>query len=177
MLRGGFGGKTAWRCAQGRTRQSQGAKQLAGWLTRSSMTRCWQAAAAEADPSAVARLCAEGEEAADFIRTYVVQARLNERGNYGARPPLPASSRQAAGSQEQPLAPCAQASCTDKLLLFLYLFYVVHIMPSCLDAWLHASALATGFALYVLCTSRRPNLSPLTLGPAWCRDAGGGAPC
>ena len=76
----------AWRCAQGRTRQSQGAMQLAGWFTRSSMTRCWQAAAAEADPTAVARLCAEGEEAAHFIRTYVVQARLNERGNYGAWP-------------------------------------------------------------------------------------------
>ncbi|KAK9826730.1 hypothetical protein WJX81_002385 [Elliptochloris bilobata] len=42
----------------------------------------YQAAASETDPAAVARLCAEGEEAADFIRTYVVQARLNERGNY-----------------------------------------------------------------------------------------------
>lgn len=43
-----------------------------------------QAAAGVADPTEVARLCAEGEEAADFLRTYVVQARLNERGNYGA---------------------------------------------------------------------------------------------
>lgn len=45
-----------------------------------------QAAAGEADPAAVLRLCQEGEEAADFIRTYVVQARLNERGNYGVLP-------------------------------------------------------------------------------------------
>jgi len=43
-----------------------------------------QAAAGVADPTEVARLCAEGEEAADFLRTYVVQARLTERGNYGA---------------------------------------------------------------------------------------------
>ena len=81
----------AWRCLQGRTRQSQGDVQLAGYFTRSSMACCWQAAAGEADPTAVARLCAEGEEAADFISTYVVQARLNERGNYGAWPPLQAS--------------------------------------------------------------------------------------
>ena len=47
----------------------------------------------------MARLCAEGEEAADFIRTYVVQARLNERGNYGAPPPLGA----AAGRQRNAL--------------------------------------------------------------------------
>ncbi len=26
---------------------------------------------------------AEGEEAADFIKTFVVQAKLNERGNFG----------------------------------------------------------------------------------------------
>ena len=64
--------------------QSVGDMQLAGWFTCPSFTCLWQAAAGEADPTAVARLCAEGEEAADFIRTYVVQARLNERGNYGA---------------------------------------------------------------------------------------------
>jgi hypothetical protein len=30
------------------------------------------------------RLLAEGVEAADFLKTSVVQAKLNERGNYGA---------------------------------------------------------------------------------------------
>ena len=98
--------------------------QLAGWFTSISVMRLWQAAAGEADPTAVARLCAEGEEAADFIRTYVVQARLNERGNYGDRP-AQCSSRQAAGSQEQPLAP---VSCASKLLLLLHVFQA---------AWMH----------------------------------------
>lgn len=74
--RGGLSGRSV----AGRTLQ------LVGWFTCLSVTHLWQAAAGEADPTAVARLCAEGEEAADFIRTYVVQARLNERGNYGAWP-------------------------------------------------------------------------------------------
>ena len=37
----------------------------------------------ETEADAIQRLCAEGDEAADFLRTFVVQARLNERGNYG----------------------------------------------------------------------------------------------
>ena len=35
------------------------------------------------DTTELEKLLAEGNEAADFIRTYVVQAKLNERGNYG----------------------------------------------------------------------------------------------
>jgi len=38
--------------------------------------------AAVADPADVARRVADAREAADFLRTYVVQAALNERGNY-----------------------------------------------------------------------------------------------
>ena len=52
---------------------------------KNTSVRGRQSAAGEADPSAITRLCADGEEAADFILTYVVQARLNERGNYGPR--------------------------------------------------------------------------------------------
>lgn len=35
-----------------------------------------------ADSGAVKKLLAEGEEAASFIKTFVVQAKLNDRGNY-----------------------------------------------------------------------------------------------
>ena len=35
------------------------------------------------DSGAVKKLLAEGAEAADFIRTFVVQAKLNDRGNFG----------------------------------------------------------------------------------------------
>lgn len=35
------------------------------------------------DTTAVKKLLAEGEEAASFIKTFVVQAKLNERGNFG----------------------------------------------------------------------------------------------
>ena len=35
------------------------------------------------DTAAVKKLLAEGEEAASFIKTFVVQAKLNERGNFG----------------------------------------------------------------------------------------------
>lgn len=38
--------------------------------------------AAVTDASEIARLVADAREAADFLRTYVVQAALNERGNY-----------------------------------------------------------------------------------------------
>ncbi|KAL3146600.1 hypothetical protein ABBQ32_000835 [Trebouxia sp. C0010 RCD-2024] len=34
------------------------------------------------DTTAVKKLLAEGEEAASFIKTFVVQAKLNERGNF-----------------------------------------------------------------------------------------------
>ncbi|KAK9829909.1 hypothetical protein WJX72_008604 [[Myrmecia] bisecta] len=39
-------------------------------------------AASLTDQQEISRRFAEGEEAADFIRTYVVQAKLNERGNF-----------------------------------------------------------------------------------------------
>ena len=35
------------------------------------------------DPTAVKKLIAEGEEAASFIKSFVVQAKLNDRGNFG----------------------------------------------------------------------------------------------
>lgn len=35
------------------------------------------------DAGELQRLTAEGVEAADFISSFVVQARLNDRGNYG----------------------------------------------------------------------------------------------
>lgn len=42
---------------------------------------------AETNQSAIGKMLADGKEASDFIGTYVVQGRLNERGNYCARPP------------------------------------------------------------------------------------------
>ena len=36
------------------------------------------------DPAEIDKLCAEGRDAAKFLTQYVVQAELNERGNYGA---------------------------------------------------------------------------------------------
>ena len=47
-----------------------------------------QVSASERDPGRIQQLLAEGREAADFIRTFVVQAKLNERGNYGEVPLL-----------------------------------------------------------------------------------------
>ena len=38
------------------------------------------------DPAALDKLCAEGRDAATFLTQYVVQAELNERGNYGEQP-------------------------------------------------------------------------------------------
>jgi len=38
------------------------------------------------DQAAQNKLLAEGEEAASFIRTFVVQAKLNERGNFQMKP-------------------------------------------------------------------------------------------
>ena len=35
------------------------------------------------DPAEIDKLCAEGRDAAKFLTQYVVQAELNERGNYG----------------------------------------------------------------------------------------------
>lgn len=53
-----------------------------------------QASAAVTDPAEVDKLCAEGMDAANFLTTYVVQAELNERGNYGVflEPIMPAPS-------------------------------------------------------------------------------------
>lgn len=42
-----------------------------------------QANRSVSDTVAVKKLLAEGEEAASFIRTFVVQAKLNVRGNFG----------------------------------------------------------------------------------------------
>lgn len=42
-----------------------------------------QVSAAERDPDRLNQLFAEGKEAAEFIKTFVVQAELNDRGNYG----------------------------------------------------------------------------------------------
>lgn len=42
----------------------------------------FQASAAEQDHGRLKQLLGEGREAADFIRTFVVQAKLNKRGNY-----------------------------------------------------------------------------------------------
>ena len=38
------------------------------------------------DPAKIEKLCAEGRDAAKFLTQYVVQAELNERGNYGKQP-------------------------------------------------------------------------------------------
>ena len=43
------------------------------------------------DPSRIKQLVEEAQEAADFIRTAVVQAKLNDRGNYGEWARAPAS--------------------------------------------------------------------------------------
>ena len=37
------------------------------------------------DPAEIDKLCAEGRDAAKFLTQYVVQAELNDRGNYGVR--------------------------------------------------------------------------------------------
>ena len=42
-----------------------------------------QANRSVSDTAAVKKLLAEGEEAANFIKTFVVQAKLNKRGNFG----------------------------------------------------------------------------------------------
>ena len=47
------------------------------------MQHAVQASAGVSDPAAVDKLCAEGRDAATFLAQYVVQAELNERGNYG----------------------------------------------------------------------------------------------
>ena len=44
-----------------------------------------QGMAGVTDPSAIKKLCAEGRDAADFLMQNVVQAQLNDRGNYGRR--------------------------------------------------------------------------------------------
>ena len=42
-----------------------------------------QESAGEQDTGRIQQLCAEGREAASFLQTFVVQGKLNERGNYG----------------------------------------------------------------------------------------------
>ena len=46
-----------------------------------------QSAAGVTEPEEIEKLCAEGRDAANFLGQYVVQAQLNERGNFGARSP------------------------------------------------------------------------------------------
>ena len=46
-----------------------------------------QNARAVADPEQQQQMLEEGDQAADFIRTSIVQAGLNERGAYGMRRP------------------------------------------------------------------------------------------
>lgn len=48
-----------------------------------TLTLHLQEAADISSPEEINRLCAEGEEAADFLKTFVVQAKLNHRGNFG----------------------------------------------------------------------------------------------
>lgn len=43
---------------------------------------CLQANRSVSDTAAINKLLADGEEAASFIRTFVVQAKLNDRGNF-----------------------------------------------------------------------------------------------
>jgi hypothetical protein len=43
-----------------------------------------QECASVSDPTEVERLCDEAMDAAKFLREMIVQAKLNERGNYGA---------------------------------------------------------------------------------------------
>lgn len=44
-----------------------------------------QESAGVTDPTEIERLASEGYEAADFLETFVVQAKLNKRGNFGRR--------------------------------------------------------------------------------------------
>eukprot|EP00891_Asterochloris_glomerata_P003324 jgi/Astpho2/3324/Aster-x0573 len=48
----------------------------------SAYLSCQQANAGETNPSEVQKMLADGLEAADFIKTFVVQAKLNPRGNF-----------------------------------------------------------------------------------------------
>ena len=45
-----------------------------------------QGSSSVTDPAEIEKMCAEGRDAAKFLTQYVVQAELNERGNYGAMP-------------------------------------------------------------------------------------------
>ncbi|CAK0779825.1 hypothetical protein CVIRNUC_004863 [Coccomyxa viridis] len=49
---------------------------------RNEVRSKFEASAGVSDPAAVDKLCAEGRDAAKFLTQYVVQAELNERGNY-----------------------------------------------------------------------------------------------
>lgn len=42
-----------------------------------------QSAAGVTDPDEIDKLCEEGRDAAQFLTQYVVQAKLNDRGNFG----------------------------------------------------------------------------------------------
>lgn len=48
-----------------------------------------QESRAETDPDKLRVLIEGGKDAADFLKTYVVQAKLNDRGNYGESVFLP----------------------------------------------------------------------------------------
>jgi len=48
--------------------------------------RAVQGSSGVTDPAEIEKLCAEGRDAAKFLTQYVVQAELNERGNYGKQP-------------------------------------------------------------------------------------------
>lgn len=52
------------------------------------MPRDLQSAAGVTDPDEIDKLCAEGRDAAQFLTQYVVQAKLNDRGNFGRSAPF-----------------------------------------------------------------------------------------
>ncbi|CAL5221847.1 g4107 [Coccomyxa viridis] len=49
---------------------------------RNEVRTKFQGSSGVTDPAEIDKLCAEGRDAARFLTQYVVQAELNERGNY-----------------------------------------------------------------------------------------------
>lgn len=100
-------------CRPGRSfnlRIHWGAWTLAPRTSASPHRHCVQGARSVADPAQQQQMLAEGSEAADFLRTSIVQAATNERGAFGAC--------HAASAEHAHAKPCrCRATCTCGLHL------------------------------------------------------------
>ena len=87
-----------------------------------------QANRSVSDTAAVKKLLAEGQEAASFIKTFVVQAKLNERGNFGEACFATVSCRASAG----PISSSVQRNC-----------YLLYELSDHIELWLLLSVMQT----------------------------------